>query len=79
MFENTIQTNGTQSWKWVTISGRVFVDNTEIEQGISSAHDVGWDRSENTVFEELARDRLIDDVFRHADEPFKLDSIEFPA
>lgn len=75
MFENTIQTNGTQSWKWVTISGRVFVDNDVLDQAVSGSED----QTTTEVFEELARDRLIEEVLPKTDEPFRFDSIEFPA
>lgn len=74
MLENTIQTNGTQSWKWVTISGRVYVDNDALEARVAET-------KETTVeaFEELARDRIIQEMLPHSDEPFKFDSIDFPA
>lgn len=70
MFENVIQTNGTQSWKWVTIRGRVFVDNADLEADTSG-------RSADEVFEELARERLSDNVIPYSDEPFKFDAISF--
>ena len=77
MFDNSIKTNGTQSWKWVTITGRVFVDNADIGQLIDESMKSDKPLINDEAFEELARERLIEDVLPHSDDPFKFDSISF--
>ncbi len=77
--DNKLQTNGHQSWKWVTITGRVFVDNSDLEISRKALHDVGEDPTADEIFEELARDRIIAEVIPHSDEPFKFDAITFEA
>jgi hypothetical protein len=79
MFENTIQTNGTRSWKWVTITGRVYVDNAALEQLVDESQKVDKPITYDEAFEELARERLHEDAIPNSDEPFKFDSIDFPA
>lgn len=71
MFENTIKTNGTQSWKWITITGRVFVDNVALE----AMSENNPDKTQTECFEELARERISDLI--QTDEPFKLAEISF--
>lgn len=75
MFENTLQTNGKQSWKWVTISGRVFVDNVELDENVEASRTIGVNGTQDEVFESLAKSKLRE-LFP-TDEPFKLDSFDF--